>query len=327
MPNGAKNWCFTLNNFTNDEHTRITTLPDQAEGLVSYLVVGREHLAPNPTGGQPGLAGAGGLAVGGATPHLQGYVQFSQRVALARCRRLISNRAHFEVARGTPREAAEYCKKEGDFFEWGAIKSTQGKRNDWDDLKEFVLAAGHVPSDRDLAANFPALYSRSSKLKDICAAFLPAPVLVEGTPRAGWQSTIAGMVMNPCVERRKVFFFVDYVGNKGKSWMCAYLISKYPERVQVLSSGKRDDLALTIDETKDVFLFDIPRGGLDFLQYSILEKLKDRMIFSPKYCSTVKVLQKLPHVIVFCNEDPDQTKMSVDRYDITICGDNHLFVN
>jgi len=301
MPNGAKNWCFTLNNPTDDERTALAALSTTASPLVCYLIVGRE---------------LGALG----TPHIQGFIQFDKRVSLARCRRLVSLRAHFEVARGTPKEASDYCKKEGDFDEYGQIGVSQGKRSDWDALKEFVVAAGRVPSDRDLASNFPALYSRSSKLKDICASFLPPPVLVEGNPRANWQATIAGMVAEPCVERRKVYFIVDYAGNKGKSWLCAYLITKYPERVQVLSSGKRDDLAHTIDETKDVFLFDVPRGCLEYLQYSILEKLKDRMIFSPKYCSTVKILQKLPHVIVFCNEDVDETKMSNDRYNITICG-------
>jgi len=44
------------------------------------------------------------------------------------------------------------------------------------------------------------------------------------------------------------------------------------------------------------------------------------MIFSPKYASTVKILQKLPHVLVFCNEDVDHSKMSADRFDVTILG-------
>lgn len=301
MPNGAKNWCFTLNNPTGDERTSLANLSTTASELVAYVCVGNE-------------VGDGG------TPHCQGFVQFSRRVSLARARRLISNRAHFEVARGTPKEASDYCKKDGDWYEHGQIESSQGKRNDWDALRDFVVDLGSVPSDRQLAANFPALYSRSSKLKDICAAFLPAPVLQEGTPRPNWQSTIAGMVQTPCVDKRKIYFYIDYVGNKGKSWMCAWLYSKYPDRVQVLSVGKRDDIAHVIDETKDIFLFDVPRGCLEFLQFSSLEKLKDRMIFSPKYCSTVKILQKLPHVLVFANEDVDRRKMSADRFDVTICG-------
>lgn len=300
MPNGCKNWCFTLNNPTDVDNAHIADLINTADGLVSYLVVGRE-------------VGNSG------TPHLQGYVQFSRRVSLARCKRLISDRAHFEVSRGTPLEASNYCKKDGDFNEYGQLGGSQGKRTDWEKLKDFVLEKGSVPTNRELAANFPHLYARCNKMNEICKSFLPPPVLVQGDPRPGFQTTIWNMVQNECTDTRKVFFFVDFVGNKGKTWICAKLFSHFPERVQVLSIGKRDDLAYAVDESKDIFLFDCPRGTMEFLQYCILEKLKDRMIFSNKYCSAAKVLEKLPHVICFSNEEPDRGKMSSDRYDVTIC--------
>lgn len=293
----AKNWCFTLNNYSSDELNHVSGLTDSSQGVVSYIVIGRE-------------LGAGG------TPHLQGYVQFSSRVGLARCRRLISDRAHFEISRGTPKQASDYCKKEGDWEEFGSISATQGKRSDWDELKLFVVEYGSVPPDRILAGNFPSLYSRSNKLREICAAFLPEPKLIDGELRVGFQTRIAQIVENQCTNDRTIHFVVDHDGNNGKSWLCGYLLSKHPERVQVLSVGKRDDLALVIDVTKDVFLFDVPRGSMEFLQYSILEKLKDRMIFSPKYASSMKILQHLPHVVVFANEDPDRTKMTADRYKV-----------
>jgi len=63
-----------------------------------------------------------------------------------------------------------------------------------------------------------------------------------------------------------------------------------------------------------VFLFNVPRGSMQFLNYGLLENLKDRMVLSPKYDSKMKILRKTPHVIVFCNEDPDMDKMSADRY-------------
>ena len=55
---------------------------------------------------------------------------------------------------------------------------------------------------------------------------------------------------------------------------------------------------------------------MEFLQYTILEQLKDRMVYSPKYNSMMKYMQFVPHVVVFCNEQPNMTAMSEDRYEI-----------
>lgn len=82
----------------------------------------------------------------------------------------------------------------------------------------------------------------------------------------------------------------------------------------MLSSGKRDDVAHAIDETKDVFLFNIPRGGMEYLNYTVLEQIKDKMVFSPKYNSRTKIFRQNTHVIVFCNEEPNMAKMTRDRF-------------
>ena len=76
-------------------------------------------------------------------------------------------------------------------------------------------------------------------------------------------------------------------------------------------------MAYVIDISKSIFLFDIPRGSMEYLQYSILEQLKDQMIFSPKYESVSKVIPHKVHVVVFCNEEPDRNAMTEDRYKIT----------
>ena len=72
-------------------------------------------------------------------------------------------------------------------------------------------------------------------------------------------------------------------------------------------------MAYAVDPDKRVFFINVPRLGMEFLQYSILEQLKDRMVFSTKYTSEMKVLRTNVHVVVFCNEMPDMDKMSADR--------------
>lgn len=292
----VQRWVFTLNNWTADDISRLADLG--ASTNVQYLVFGRE-------------VGDSG------TPHLQGFVIFSRSQRLNQAKELIGQRAHLERARGNNKQASDYCKKDGDFEEYGELAG-QGKRSDWDRYKDWVLELGRVPTDRELAANQTSLYAR---YRDACfsiaKAILPPPSLVpDGSElRFGWQTRADGY-LNGVPSDRTVHFFVDPVGNSGKSWFCRYAMTKWPEKVQVLRIGKRDDLAYAIDESKTIFLFDVPRTQMTFLQYSVLEMLKDRLIFSPKYKSGSKILPSNVHVVVFSNEQPDMTAMSEDRYNV-----------
>lgn len=292
MPN-ARRFCFTLNNPTDGEVAAL----DNLDGTVRYLVYGRE-------------VGDSG------TPHLQGFVIFNNATTLAAAKRRIGERAHLEVARGTSKQASDYCKKDGDFAEYGDLPANAGKRNDWEAYKQWVESLGRVPSKVEVLREWPSLYARYRRaVFEYAEAIAPPPVLVQDEPRFGWQSNLAAHLDTES-HPREIRFIIDPEGNSGKSWFCKYAITKYPDRVQVLRIGKRDDLAYCIDIDRDIFLFDIPRNQMKFLQYSVLESLKDQMIFSPKYESSFKVLRSVPKVIVFGNEQPDMNEMSQDRYKI-----------
>lgn len=288
-------WCFTLNNPTNEE---ISALNLKASDF-TYLVYGKET-------GDSG------------TPHLQGFVIFPRSVRLATAKRSISNRCHVEAARGTSKQASDYCKKDGDFEEFGTLPGEQqGKRTDWDRYRDWVESLGRLPTKREIIRYNPSLFARySSRCLEIANAFLP-PVGLTGDeqPRFGWQSRLVGRIESE-PNRRSIDFVVDPAGNSGKSWICRYALSKWPDKVQVLRIGKRDDLAYSIDETKSIFLFDVPREQMQFLQYSVMESLKDQMIYSPKYESSFKILRHVPYVAVFSNEQPDMNKLTADRYHI-----------
>lgn len=62
------------------------------------------------------------------TPHLQGYVCFNNRMRLNALKALAPT-WHWEQARGTPQQASDYCKKEGDFYEHGVLPQTGGQAN------------------------------------------------------------------------------------------------------------------------------------------------------------------------------------------------------
>ncbi len=150
MPNGAKNWCFTLNRRTGEGDdnwaSRIaTTAAAGALGDVVYLVFQAER---------------GGDA---RREHLQGYIQLKKRCTMSAVKSNIlkDGEVHLEVARGSPAQNETYCTKDDDRisgpFRFGSIELVQsGRRTDIDDAAELVLAEGMTA----VAAAMPGTYIR-----------------------------------------------------------------------------------------------------------------------------------------------------------------------
>lgn len=69
--------------------------------------------------------------------HLQGYVELTKALSMDSFKKKTSNRIHVESRRGTPQEASDYCKKDGDYHEFGAMKR-QGQRTDLDEIKSLL---------------------------------------------------------------------------------------------------------------------------------------------------------------------------------------------
>lgn len=300
----SKRWVFTLNNYDQSHLDRIAALGGGVGGNgIVYLVVGKEV-------GESG------------TPHLQGFVvcETNQRLNAIRSLLAIGN-PHFEPARGTSCEAATYCCKDGDFSEFGERPlAGRHKSPSVSDFCAYVRSTFQTsnlpPTHREIAQSFPSLYLRygPDKLLSLSAHLLPSPEL-ESAPLRPWQLDLERQ-LNEEPDDRSVIFVVDEEGGKGKSYFARWYYSKYPDRTQLLGVGKRDDIALAVDVSKQVFIFNVPRLSIEFLQYSILEMMKDRVIFSPKYSSTTKIMSGKVHVLVLTNEQPDFAKMTEDRYKI-----------
>lgn len=124
----AKHWCFTLNNYTPADLDRLSS---PLNG-VDYLIYGKE-------------VGASG------TPHLQGTVCFQSRKRLQQVISIIGQ-AHCSVTRYLA-QSIEYCKKDGDFSEFGEVpEQAQGrgeeKRSELEDFKASVKEG--VTSEKEL---------------------------------------------------------------------------------------------------------------------------------------------------------------------------------
>lgn len=102
----VRSWCFTVNNPEPADENQIKDLQG-----TKYHVFGRE------------VAESG-------TPHLQGFVQFSSAKSFKAVQKLLPPGTHIEPTKGRPDQAADYCKKDGDFWECGLPPTTPQQQGD-----------------------------------------------------------------------------------------------------------------------------------------------------------------------------------------------------
>lgn len=286
----AKRWCFTLNNYDDEKQQQVRQLAISAE----FLVFGRE-------------IGATG------TPHLQGFIIFKDQLRFNRVQELLPG-CHLSVAR-TVQQAAEYCRKDGDFEEFGTIPvDTSGKRSDIDRFKEAV-ENGEVKTFSDALLEHSSVYA---KYPNFVHNYIETKLTKKrDIPRhelRTWQQDLWSDIERQ-VDVRKIIFIVDVIGNSGKSWFCDY-VQELKSNVQIITPGKKTDMALAFCTTTEILFLDAPRSKQsEYIQYDFLEDIKNGRIFSSKYNSKMKYFPS-PHVIVMMNENPDMTKLSEDRYDV-----------
>lgn len=296
----AKHWCFTLNNYTDEDEARLVGLEDS--DIVAYLCIGKEV-------GEQG------------TPHFQGFISFKQKQAFRDVIGIIGQ-CHLTVARKIP-QAIAYCKKDGDYVEFGIQPGGQGNRTD---LVAFRAAveSGAVKTMKDAREKHPEVAARYSRFcMDLIEDFRVVQDL-EMHPLRVWQASLyARLKLDP--DDRQVIFVVDPVGNSGKSWFSKYLETVMgEEKVQVMCPTRKQDMAYALNAGIRVFVLDAPRSkNGDFIQYDFLENIKDGRVFSSKYESRLKRLNKC-HVVVFMNEHPNMEALSSDRYDIITLGEDDM---
>lgn len=91
----SRGWCFTINNFSEEEKRKVSEMITHAK----YGLAEIEHSGE-----------------GEGTPHIQGYVYFDNAQTFERLRILLGGRAHIEKALGNPQQNYDYCSKENTVF-------------------------------------------------------------------------------------------------------------------------------------------------------------------------------------------------------------------
>lgn len=139
-----RSFCFTINNYTDEDINQCKNLP------YKYIILGKEK-------GEEG------------TPHIQGYVFFSNPISFKSFKKKLP-RAHIEVCRGSPQQNVEYCSKEEILFSEGEIPKS-GKRNDLDEIRKAVQNGEDM---RTIITSYPANY-QTIKYAETIRKYLEKP--------------------------------------------------------------------------------------------------------------------------------------------------------
>lgn len=116
-----RSWCFRLCNYTEENWNNLPKRFEQKTDNIVYLVQGKEIC---PTTG---------------TPHIQGFIHFDSPRSLGGLKKICKKTTWLSKSkRSTFEQAANYCKKDGNFIELGKLPK-QGARTDILDLKAAAL--------------------------------------------------------------------------------------------------------------------------------------------------------------------------------------------
>lgn len=244
-----RKWCFTLNNYTEEDWNSI--IKHVTQNTCSYIIakeVGKKK----------------------STPHLQGYINYRNARTFTSMQKNIVG-AHLEVAKGNDLQNREYCSKDGDYVTNIKHKFENVLEKEYNNI-----------------------------------TWKP------------WQQDILNLIKEE-PDSRTVNWFWDRQGDIGKSYLAKYIAIIHDA---VIGEGKTDNIFNEvfnhIDEKKSdprVVIVDIPRKDRNSVNYPVIEKLKNGLIYSGKYKGGICIFPH-PHIIVFCNEPPMEDSMSEDRWNI-----------
>jgi len=129
----SRSFVFTVNNYTENDIETLKSLD------YVYLIFGYERGESN-------------------TPHLQGFIHFRNALRFSTLKQWLP-RAHWEKRKGSIQQAADYCKKEGNFQEFGEIPSDpKDKGNKSKETWTTILAKAEEGDHKWIKKNHPKVW-------------------------------------------------------------------------------------------------------------------------------------------------------------------------
>lgn len=232
--------------------------------------------------------------------HTQMFIQMKTQTRIAGVKKAVGADCHVQFQRfGNVESMKDYCMKEDTRvegpWEFGIFASQGSKKRTAKELYE---------DDPDsLRLEDPAKYLRckgseveSNWRKHHSENEFPHEL-------KPWQNTVIDLLEEPADERTIIWVYGSE-GGEGKSVFADHLAAK-PGWIY-LQGGKRADMAqyLGTNCPEANVVMDIPAASMEHLDYSFLEKIKDRKIWIGKWDSRMMCMLNKVHVIVFSNELP-----------------------
>lgn len=216
------------------------------------------------------------------TPHLQGYIYYANARTFKQVKDMLP-KCHIEPSRGTPIQNHNYCSKEGEYIErWNQCKNKQS-------VAEFIAERKKIALNK-----------------------------YKSTVWKQWQADIIAK-LDAKADDRSIIWVVDEKGHCGKSYLAKYL---YLKHATIIADGHKSDIFNQLNikiniERQDITLciLDIPRCGEHYINYGVIEQLKNGLIYSGKYEGGDIIFDPL-HIIIFANFEPDYYKVTSDRWNI-----------
>lgn len=144
-----------------------------------------------------------------------------------------------------------------------------------------------------------------------------------------WQQKVTTIVESE-PDPRTIYWIWEAVGNTGKSAFTKSLLCGHLRVLLTGGAGKDAKFQVASYCTNvdsrgpEVVLFDLPRSSDGkYISWEALESIKNGCFYSSKY-ESCQVVMGIPHVIVFANQQPDESKLSADRWEIHEIRDNDL---
>lgn len=135
-----------------------------------------------------------------------------------------------------------------------------------------------------------------------------------------WQQDIINIISEE-PDDRTIYWIHEETGCRGKSALAKLLVYRHNA---IILSGKASDMKNGIMKMHQesglyppIVVIDVPRciDTSVHLSYTGIEEIKNGCFFSPKYEGGMCIFNS-PHVLVFSNDEPCYSKLSMDRWKV-----------